>query len=172
LLDAFSTRAQRRAAVTSSVTGPLLHGFNLLMDSREEAFVAYNRAAEIESSAPAVECHLLTTADVDDVLLSRDQPSVQPLRRARTARVFAAIRSGVRAELAALLDDHSTTRCAHRKAEFRLWPYLGDYATRSSSLKLWAPQSTTVESFFRFWPAVQEVVGDRAAVPFPNCGRF
>src|SRR5712671_682630 len=84
------------------------NGFNLLMASRDEAFVAYNRGGEIEVVKLTPGMHLLTNADVDDFECPRISRSYSRFAELGQREDFAADPVGRRAELAALLADHST----------------------------------------------------------------
>src|SRR5271155_5732475 len=84
------------------------NAFNLLMASRDGAFVAYNRGAEIEVVKLTPGLHLLTNADVDDFECPRISRSYGRFAELAQREDFAHDPVARRAELAALLADHST----------------------------------------------------------------
>jgi uncharacterized protein with NRDE domain len=140
------------------------NGFNLLMASRKEAFVAYNRGGEIEVVKLTPGMHLLTNADVDDFECPRISRSYSRFAELGQREDFAADPVGRRAELAALLADHSTQLDARTGRPNSLCLHLGDYGTRSSSLIFMRRESTTVNHFFASGPPCTTSY-ERAAVP-------
>jgi uncharacterized protein with NRDE domain len=140
------------------------NGFNLLMASREEAFVAYNRGGEIEVVKLTPGMHLLTNADVDDFECPRISRSHSRFAELGQREDFAADPVARRAELAALLADHSTQLDARTGRPNSLCLHLGDYGTRSSSLIFLRRDSTTVDHFFAAGPPCTASY-ERAAVP-------
>jgi uncharacterized protein with NRDE domain len=140
------------------------NGFNLLMASRNEAFVAYNRGGEIEVVKLTPGMHLLTNADVDDFECPRISRSYGRFAELGQREDFAADPVGRRAELAALLADHSTQLDARTGRPNSLCLHLGDYGTRSSSLIFLRRDSTTVDHFFASGPPCTASY-ERAAVP-------
>jgi uncharacterized protein with NRDE domain len=140
------------------------NGFNLLMASRDEAFVAYNRGGEIEVVKLTPGMHLLTNADVDDFECPRISRSYSRFAELGQREDFAADPVARRAELAALLADHSTQLDARTGRPNSLCLHLGDYGTRSSSLIFLRRDSTTVDHFFAAGPPCTASY-ERAAVP-------
>lgn len=140
------------------------NGFNLLMASREEAFVAYNRGGEIEIEKLTPGMHLLTNADVDDFECPRISRSHSRFAELGRREDFAANPVARRAELAALLADHSTQLDARTGRPNSLCLHLGDYGTRSSSLIFMRRDSATVDHFFAAGPPCTASY-ERAAVP-------
>lgn len=140
------------------------NGFNLLMASRQEAFVAYNRGGEIEVEKLTPGMHLLTNADVDDFECPRISRSHSRFAELGRREDFAADPVARRAELAALLADHSTQLDARTGRPNSLCLHLGDYGTRSSSLIFLRRDSTTVDHFFAAGPPCTASY-ERAAVP-------
>jgi uncharacterized protein with NRDE domain len=140
------------------------NGFNLLMASRDEAFVAYNRGGEIEVVELTPGMHLLTNADVDDFECPRISRSYSRFAELGQREDFAADPVARRAELAALLADHSTQLDARTGRPNSLCLHLGDYGTRSSSLIFLRRDSTTVDHFFAAGPPCTASY-ERAAVP-------
>ena len=140
------------------------NGFNLLMASRDEAFVAYNRGGEIEVVKLTPGMHLLTNADVDDFECPRISRSYGRFAELGQREDFAADPVARRAELAALLADHSTQLDARTGRPNSLCLHLGDYGTRSSSLIFLRRDSTRVDHFFASGPPCTASY-ERAAVP-------
>lgn len=140
------------------------NGFNLLMASRDEAFVAYNRGGEIEVVKLTPGMHLLTNADVNDFECPRISRSYSRFAELGQREDFAADPVARRAELAALLADHSTQLDARTGRPNSLCLHLGDYGTRSSSLIFLHRDSTAVDHFFAAGPPCTSSY-ERAAVP-------
>lgn len=128
------------------------NAFNLLLASREAAFVAYNRGAEIEIMQLAPGMHLLTNADVDDFECPRISRSYSRFAELGQREDFARDPVARRAELAELLADHSTQLDARTGRPNSLCLHLGEYGTRSSSLIFMRRDSMSVEHFFAAGP--------------------
>jgi uncharacterized protein with NRDE domain len=128
------------------------NAFNLLLASREAAFVAYNRGAEIEIMQLAPGMHLLTNADVDDFECPRISRSYSRFAELGQREDFARDPVARRAELAELLADHSTQLDARTGRPNSLCLHLGEYGTRSSSLIFMRRDSVSVEHFFAAGP--------------------
>jgi uncharacterized protein with NRDE domain len=124
------------------------NGFNLLMASRDEASVAYNRGGEIEIVKLTPGFHLLTNADVDDFECPRISRSYSRFAELARRKDFAADPLARREDLAALLADHSTQLDPRTGRPNSLCLHLGDYGTRSSSLIFMRRDSEKVEHFF------------------------
>lgn len=140
------------------------NGFNLLMASRDAAFVAYNRGGEIEIVKLTPGLHLLTNADVNDFECPRISRSYSRFAELGQREDFAADPVARRADLAALLADHSTQLDARTGRPNSLCLHLGEYGTRSSSLIFMRRDSATVEHFFAAGPPCTTSY-ERAAVP-------
>jgi uncharacterized protein with NRDE domain len=124
------------------------NSFNLLMASREAAFVAYNRGAEIEIVKLTPGFHLLTNADVDDFECPRISRSYSRFAELEQREDFARDPVARRSDLANLLADHSTQLDPRTGRPNSLCLHLGDYGTRSSSLIFMRRDSAIVEHFF------------------------
>ena len=82
--------------------------FNLLIASRKETFVAYNRSGAIEVVSIKAGLHLLTNLDVDDFECPRISRAYTHFAELGARGDFARNPVAMRAELAHLLADHST----------------------------------------------------------------
>jgi uncharacterized protein with NRDE domain len=140
------------------------NGFNLLMASRDEAIVAYNRAGEIEIVQLTPGFHLLTNADVDDFECPRISRSYSRFAELGRRADFAADPLARRDDLAALLADHSTQLDARTGRPNSLCLHLGEYGTRSSSLIFMRRDSATIDHFFAAGPPCKTPY-QRAPVP-------
>ncbi len=162
--------ALQRSSVThglryiESQRGRDYNGFNLLIASRDAAIVAYNRGGEIEIVKLTPGFHLLTNADVDDFECPRISRSYGRFAELGRREDFAANPLARRADLAALLADHSTQLDARTGRPNSLCLHLGDYGTRSSSLIFMRRDSTAVEHFFAAGPPCTTSY-ERAPVP-------
>jgi len=128
------------------------NGFNLLIASRDEAIVAYNRGGEIEIVQLTPGFHLLTNADVDDFECPRISRSYSRFAQLGRREDFAVDPVARRDDLAALLADHSTQLDARTGRPNSLCLHLGDYGTRSSSLIFMRRDSASVDHFFAAGP--------------------
>jgi len=128
------------------------NAFNLLLASREAAFVAYNRGGEIEIVELTPGMHLLTNADVNDFECPRISRSYSRFAELGQREDFARDPVARRADLADLLADHSTQLDARTGRPNSLCLHLGEYGTRSSSLIFMGRDSATVKHFFAAGP--------------------
>jgi uncharacterized protein with NRDE domain len=140
------------------------NAFNLLMASREAAFVAYNRGGEIEIVKLTPGMHLLTNADVNDFECPRISRSYSRFAELGQREDFARDPVARRGELAHLLADHSTQLDARTGRPNSLCLHLGEYGTRSSSLIFMRRDSKAVEHFFAAGPPCTTAYA-RAATP-------
>jgi uncharacterized protein with NRDE domain len=124
------------------------NAFNLLLASRDAAFVAYNRGGEIEIVKLTPGLHLLTNADVDDFECPRISRSYSRFAELGQREDFAQDPVARRADLTDLLADHSTQLDPRTGRPNSLCMHLGDYGTRSSSLIFMPHDSAIVEHFF------------------------
>ena len=126
--------------------------FNLLIASRDQAFVAYNRNGEIELAELPPGLHLLTNLDVNDfecpkislaydrfAALARDSGDAPDPARMRMA-------------LARLLADHTTQLDPRSGRLNSLCLHLDGYGTRSSSMIFLGQRPDQVEHFFAEGP--------------------
>lgn len=128
------------------------NAFNLLMASRDSAFVAYNRGGEIEIVSLSPGFHLLTNADVNDFECPRISRSYERFAELGRREDFARDPVALRDELGRLLADHSTQLDARTGRPNSLCMHLGDYGTRSSSLIFLGRDSENAEHFFAAGP--------------------
>ena len=140
------------------------NAFNLLLASREAAFVAYNRSDEIEIVKLTPGLHLLTNADVDDFECPRISRSYGRFAELARREDFARDPVARRADLAELLADHSTQLDARTGRPNSLCLHLGEYGTRSSSLIFMRRDSARVEHFFAGGPPCTTAY-ERAEIP-------
>ena len=140
------------------------NAFNLLLATREAAFVAYNRGGEIEIVKLTPGMHLLTNADVNDFECPRISRSYSRFAELGRREDFAQDPVARRADLADLLADHSTQLDARTGWPNSLCLHLGEYGTRSSSLIFMRRDSATVEHFFAAGPPCTTAY-ERAATP-------
>ncbi len=122
--------------------------FNLLVASREETFVAYNRAGVIELVDLMPGMHLLTNLDINDFECPRISRSHERFAALGASAEFARDPLGRREELARLLADHSTQLDPRSGRPNSLCLHLGEYGTRSSSMIFMAREPGAVTHFF------------------------
>jgi uncharacterized protein with NRDE domain len=152
--------------------------FNLLIASREETFVAYNRFGAIEVVSLLPGPHLLTNLNLDDFECPRIRRSYGRFAELGAREDFARDPVAMRAELSGLLADHSTqldprsgrpnSLCLHLSAPLpeRGYTAYGDYGTRSSSL-IFIGRGGRVEHFFAAGPPCISSY-EAAITPRPN----
>jgi uncharacterized protein with NRDE domain len=144
--------AEEAAAFVKSQSGADYNPFNLLIASRDEAFVAYNRFGRIELVKLDRGFHLLTNIDIDDFECPRISRSHARFAALGSERAFAGDPVVNRGLLAALLADHSTQLDPRSGRPNSLCLHLGDYGTRSSSLIFMAREAGRVAHFFAAGP--------------------
>jgi uncharacterized protein with NRDE domain len=148
-LDALRHRsAAAAAAFVQSQSGADYNPFNLLVASREETFVAYNRAGFIEIVDLMPGMHLLTNLDVNDFECPRISRSHQHFASLGASAEFARDPIGQRERLARLLADHSTQLDPRSGRPNSLCLHLGEYGTRSSSMIFIGRERSAVTHFF------------------------
>jgi uncharacterized protein with NRDE domain len=149
-LDALRCRtAKEAAAMVQAERGSDYNGFNLLIASRIEAFVAYNRAGGgIEVQSLAAGLHLLTNLDLNDFECPRISRSHRRFAELAENGDFARDPVAARAELARLLADHSTQLDPRSGRPNSLCLHLGAYGTVSSSLIFMGAATDQVHHFF------------------------
>lgn len=151
-LDALRHSSPADAAhFVDAQNGSNYNPFNLLIASREQAFVAYNRYSRIELVRLEPGFHLLTNIDVDDFECPRISRSFSRFADLGARPEFARDPVGTRDELARLLADHSTQLDPRSGRPNSLCLHLGDYGTRSSSL-IFMRGDGGVEHFFAAGP--------------------
>jgi uncharacterized protein with NRDE domain len=147
---------QPSAAAAAAFVGRLRGGdynpFNLLIASRDGSFVAYNRFGRIEVVELTPGFHLLTNIDVDDFECPRISRSYGRFAELGRHAEFARDPVANRAQLGALLADHSTQLDPRSGRPNSLCMHLGDYGTRSSSMIFMGREDAVVEHFFAAGP--------------------
>ena len=152
-LDALRRSSAAEAAeFTAAQSGRDYNPFNLLIASREEAFVAYNRWSQIEVVKLTPGIHLLTNLDVDDFECPRISRSRKHFEELGQRPDFACDPVARREELHRLLADHSTQLDPRSGRPNSLCLHLGDYGTRSSSMIFMGRQSQQLAHFFAAGP--------------------
>jgi uncharacterized protein with NRDE domain len=152
-LDALRHRTAGEAArFVAGQNGRDYNPFNLLIASRDEAFVAYNRWGRIEIVGLTPGLHLLTNLDVDDFECPRISRSRSHFEELGLNSDFAGDPLIQREQLHRLLADHSTQLDPRSGRPNSLCLHLGDYGTRSSSLIFLGRGPRSVEHFFAAGP--------------------
>jgi uncharacterized protein with NRDE domain len=129
--------------------GSSYNPFNLLVASRSEAFVAYNRRAgaiDIEQLVPGL--HLLTNLDLNDFECPKISRSYRRFAEVSTNAEFARDPVANRDRLGRLLADHSTQLDPRSGPPNALCLHLDAYGTCSSSLIFLGAEAAQVEHFF------------------------
>jgi uncharacterized protein with NRDE domain len=173
-LDALhAATAAEAAKFVGSQSGRDYNPFNLLIASREAAFVAYNRWGKIEVVSLAPGVHLLTNLNVDDFECPRISRSHRHFEDLGSRAEFVCDPVGRREELHRLLADHSTQLDPRSGRPNSLCLHLGDYGTRSSSLIFMGQQPQQVIHFFAAGPpctaSYQPAAVPRAAAAVTIC---
>jgi len=121
--------------------------FNLLMASREAAYVAYNRGSHIEVASLEPGVHLLTNLDVNDFECPKISRAYGRFAELADQPRFTRDPLAARDALGALLADHSTQLDSRSGRPNALCLHLDSYGTRSSSL-IFLGQKGEVRHFF------------------------
>jgi uncharacterized protein with NRDE domain len=167
-LDALRyAKAGEAARFVERQSGADYNPFNLLIASRKESFVAYNRFGVIEVVTLVPGLHLLTNLDVNDFECPRISRSYGKFAELGTREDFVRDPVALRTELGNLLADHSTQLDERTGRPNSLCLHLGDYGTRSSSLIFMRAEGGAVEHFFAAGPPCTASY-ERAAVPRPS----
>jgi uncharacterized protein with NRDE domain len=152
-LDVLRCRSASEAAdFAASQRGSDYNPFNLLMVSRSNAFVAYNRGAAIEVVELKPGLHLLSNLDVNDFECPKISASYGKFAELGANPEFQADPVGNRAALGTLLADHNTqldSRIAAASGRPNaLCLHVEAYGTRSSSMIfMWADSESVVHYF-------------------------
>ncbi len=155
-LDALQRRTAAEAAeFAAGERGSDYNPFNLLMASRTEAFVAYNRGASIEVIALKPGLHLLSNLDVDDFECPKISASYGKFAELGERADFQRDPIGQRAALGALLADHNTQLDPRSGRPNALCLHLENYGTRSSSLIFMRGDGHEVAHYFAPGPPCQ-----------------
>ncbi len=134
-LDALRCRTTDAAlALIGSQRGSDYNGFNLLVATRDAAFVASNRAGTIGIESLSAGLHLLTNVDVDDFECPKISRSYRRFEELKDNLNFTRDPLAMRGVLAKLLSDHATQLDPRSGRPNALCLHLDAYGTRSSSL--------------------------------------
>jgi uncharacterized protein with NRDE domain len=148
-LDALRRRTAHEAAeFAARERGSDYNPFNLLMVSRTEGFVAYNRGASIEVVELKPGLHLLTNLDIDDFECPKISASYGKFAELGQRAEFQCDPIGQRAALGALLADHNTQLDPRSGRPNALCLHLDNYGTRSSSLIFMRKDSAEIAHYF------------------------
>ena len=152
-LDALSQRTIREAVdLVRAQCGENYNPFNLLLASRDEAWVACNRGDQIELIQLKPGLHMLSNLNVNDPECPKISRAYQRFAGLAAKPEFRTEPVVYRHELAALLADHSTQLDTSDENGSRpnnaLCLHLGNYGTRSSSLIFVGAAPERIEHFF------------------------
>ncbi|HEY6395108.1 MAG TPA: NRDE family protein [Candidatus Binataceae bacterium] len=148
-LDALRFRnAAEAAKFASSQRGTGYNPFNLLIASREQAFVAYNRPGNIEVVELTPGLHLLTNLDVNDFECPKISRSYSRFAELGEHDGFKRDPVSMRSQLGALLADHVTQLDPRNGRPNGLCLHLDGYGTRSSSLIFLRGEPLSIRHFF------------------------
>jgi uncharacterized protein with NRDE domain len=125
--------------------------FNLLAASRDGAFVAYTRGAQIESVELTPGFHLLTNQDVDDFECPKISRGYNRFAALLQVPGFAADPPGHHRELGQLLADHSSDQDSRAGHPTAICVHRPGYGTRSSSL-IFLPRRAGADALHFFAP--------------------
>jgi uncharacterized protein with NRDE domain len=148
-LDALRYRSAADAArYASHERGADYNPFNLLMVSREQAFVAYNRNGSIEVVELTPGLHLLSNLNVNDFECPKISASYGKFAKLGDDADF--VRDPVvrRADLAARLADHNTQLDSPTGRPNALCLHMDGYGTRSSSMIFMSSRTQKIDHFF------------------------
>jgi uncharacterized protein with NRDE domain len=152
-LDALRRRTAAEAAeFASRERGSDYNPFNLLMVSRTEAFVAYNRGASIEVVEIKPGLHLLSNLDLNDFECPKISASYGKFAGLGQREDFQRDPIGQRAALGALLADHNTQLDPRSGRPNALCLHLDNYGTRSSSLIFMCGDTAEIAHYFADGP--------------------
>ena len=152
-LDALRCKtAAEAASLAESQRAQDYNPFNLLIASREAAFVAYNRLDRIEMVPLKPGMHLLTNLDVNDFECPRISASHSKFAELGNDPGFRRDPIGRRAYLARLLADHQTQLDARSGRPNSICLHLESYGTRCSSLIFIGREWDDVEHYFAAGP--------------------
>ena len=147
-LDALRrSNAAEAAKFAGAERGGDYNPFNLLMASREAAYVAYNRGSHIEVVNLTPGLHLLSNLDVNDFECPKISRSYSRFAELGEMAQFRCDPIGGRSALGSLLADHSTQLDARTGRPNALCLHLDAYGTRSSSL-IFLGRNGEVRHFF------------------------
>ncbi|MGH7924563.1 MAG: NRDE family protein, partial [Candidatus Binatus sp.] len=159
-LDALRRRTAAEAAeFAARERGSGYNPFNLLIVSRDQAFVAYNRGASIEVVALKPGLHLLSNLDVDDFECPKISASYGKFAALGEREDFQRDPIGQRAALGMLLADHNTQLDSRSGRPNALCLHLENYGTRSSSLIFMRGDTQEIAHYFASGPPCKASYG-------------
>jgi uncharacterized protein with NRDE domain len=148
-LDALRHRTASEAAdFIRRQRGADYNAFNLLVASRDDAFVAYNRGGGLELVSLTPGMHLLTNVDLNDFECPRISRAHDRFASLCPPAQFARDPLAHRSQLAHLLADHSTQLDVREGRPNALCQHMGDYGTRSASLIFVGREPGSIHHFF------------------------
>jgi len=148
-LDALRfSRADEAARFVGEQRSADYNPFNLLIASRDAAYVAYNHADRIEIVGLKPGLHLLTNLNVDDFECPRISASYERFAELGCDPDFLRDPVSRRGELRRLLSDHRVQLDPRNGRPNALCLHLDGYGTRSSSLIFLGKDPGHVEHFF------------------------
>jgi len=152
-LDTLRRKTAREAAdFAAAQSGRDYNPFNLLIASRDAAFVAYNRIERIEVVQLKPGCHLLTNLDVDDFECPRISASFEKFATLGNDVGFRRDPLLRRVQLQKLLADHNTQLDPRSGRPNSLCMHLDAYGTRSSSQIFLGRDEDDIEHYFASGP--------------------
>jgi uncharacterized protein with NRDE domain len=148
-LDALRHRSAADAArFTRAQRGSDYNPFNLLIASRDEAWVAHNRDGAIDMVTLTPGLHLLTNLDLDDFECPKISRSYSRFARLGEHAEFRRDPVAMQDELGAILADHETQLDSRGDRPNGLCLHVDGYGTRSSSLIFLGADPGHVEHWF------------------------
>ncbi|HVN63728.1 MAG TPA: NRDE family protein [Candidatus Binataceae bacterium] len=155
-LDALRCRTANEAAnFASRQNAADYNPFNLLVASREEAFVASRRRDKIEVLPLAPGLHLITNLDVNDPECPKIAAAYGKFARLLEDSEFQRDPVAQRDALSELLADHNTQLDPRSGRPNALCLHLNGYGTRSSSLIFMSGDAGPISHFFAPGPPCQ-----------------
>lgn len=152
-LDALRYRTAGEASLfVASQSAADYNPFNLLLASRDKAFVAYNRSDRIEVVELTRGLHLLTNLDVNDFECPRISASYAKFAALGAEVGFRRDPVARRTQLGRLLSDHNTQLDPRSGRPNSLCLHLDGYGTRSSSMIFVGTDTDDVEHYFAAGP--------------------
>ncbi len=164
-LDTLGFRGAREAAqFAAAQTAQDYNPFNLLIASRDAAYVVYNRFDTIEMVQLQPGFHLLTNLNVDDFECSRISASYSKFAELGNQDAFRRDPVMGRRGLEGLLADHNTQLDARSGRPNAICLHVENYGTRSSSLIFIGNDRGNIKHFFAPGPPCRTAY-QPAAVP-------
>jgi uncharacterized protein with NRDE domain len=164
-LDALKcASAEAAARLVEGLSGGDYNPFNLLVASREHAYVAYNRDERIDVMELAAGLHLLTNLNLDDFECPKISGAFGKFAALGADPQFRRDPISRRADLARVLADHRTQLDPRSGRPNSLCVHLGVFGTRCSSLIFVGADSSAISHYFAPGPPCSTAY-EAAAVP-------